>query len=356
MMNNATKENKRINKMTIGTTIGKNDNFVYLGRDTEREAEARSAGNRNPMVKALCRRCGSIKTYQLNNLSSGATKTCGCGRKNTILNQLIAEYDRRINDKDEIQAKTPNKNKVIPTEERAGNAQYRDEEENLIELDKLDDSIVDIQDPNMRAKVNAALNDAVTYILFKGEGVERRVLARGRDEAWIKGELAKDPTIAKTLRDTAYVCGGKILGKTLDHIGENQLKSSDLATECEYNGYMAFVHEEYDGVGHNNNPKTRDRDEAVILDCIDCNLGVFKISTQLPAFKGRQSETILAVRQYALNMIRANMAHNANVGFNERPVVINVNRRGAIQEVVNEDGKLAYKTIGRISDIIAACC
>lgn len=362
-MKATTKKNNtiRVNDMPIGTLIGYNNNFGYLGRNAEKEAEIRATGHYCVMVDALCRRCGSKKTYRLNNLRSGATKTCGCGRKKNKdinLNQLIDDADRRIDDKAEIKADTPQKRKTVPTESETGNSQYRDAEEigGLIELENLDNAITGIENPEARQKAEKYLNDCVTRISFKGEGVEKVVLARGKDEDWIKTELSHDPTIAKTLRDTAYVADGKILGKTLDHIGENQLKSSDLATEVECDGYMALVHEEYDGCGHESNQKTIERDEAVMLDCINYNLGVLRIATQLPAFHNRDAETVLAVRQALLNAIRANVAYNAKVGANERPVVVKVTRRGAVEEVVIENGKLAYKKIGRISDFIATCC
>ena len=274
---------------------------------------------------------------------------------NVDLNKLIADADRRIDKKAEIKADAPKKRKVVPTE---CEDQYRDAEENgtMTVLDVNPEKALVAIETHVAPDKAAHFNDTTVYITFEGNGVERKVKAHGKDEIWIKTELSHDEAIAETIRDMAYVSGSEILGKTLDHIGENQTKYSDFATEVEYDGRMAFVHEEYDGLNHIHNAKTIKRDNVVMMDCIKYNLGVLRISTQWSAFKNRNSEAVLSIRQALLNIIRANVAYNAKMGRNERPVVFNVTRFGVVEAIVIENGELKRHKMGPVSKFIATCC
>lgn len=57
--------------------IHKGDRYNRLSIIEEVESEFTSGGNKKRMVKAECE-CGTVKTYQLNELRTGKTKSCGC--------------------------------------------------------------------------------------------------------------------------------------------------------------------------------------------------------------------------------------------------------------------------------------
>lgn len=298
--------NKRVNELNRGDLIGYDGNFVYLGRNAEKEAEARAAGHNYTMVDASCRRCGSVKAYNLGNIKSGNTKTCGCGRKKTVnLNKLIADIDREFDDRAKIQENNPHKGYVI--------------------------------------------NGAVP------NGLAVSVMARGEAERWIKGLILQDPEEAAAMRYAAYIADGELFGQTKDHYGDGQAKFADNRTVMVFDGINADVYEEYDGHGHNyDNPSTRDKN--VDFGCATHNKGLFRISTKTPAFKNRDAEAVMALRQFAMNRIRQNVVHNIKVGFNELPTLIRVSKKRGIEEGVACDGDVLWTKIADISAILAARC
>lgn len=296
----------RINKMPIGALIGHNNNFVYLGRDLEAEAAARAAGHTCVKVNASCRRCGSVKTYYLNNLRSGNTKTCGCGRKKAIdTNKLIADLDRKFDDRAQIQENNPHKCQIISAEAPDG-------------------SIVS-------------------------------TMGHGNDEIWIKGQIMQDPAEAAAMRYAAYVADDELFGQTLNHFGDGQTKFADNRTVVEHDGFNVEVYEEYDGPNHSYN-RPSPRDAKVEIGCVTHNKGIFRISTRVAAIQERDGKAFMALRQFALNKIRDNIVHNFQVGFNEKPTAIRVSKRRGIEEGIACEGKMLWCKMADISDVLAACC
>jgi hypothetical protein len=302
----ATNNNVRINKMQIGTLLGDNNNFVYMGRDTEAEAKLRAAGRPSTMVKTLCRRCGSIKTHRLNNIRAGYIKTCGCGRKKVInTNQMIADLDRKFDDRAKIQENNPHKCYVLTAE------------------------------------------------IPDGPAVS--TMARGQDELWIKGLIMQDPQEAAAMRYAAYIADGELFGQTKTYFGDGQTKFADNRSVMEVNGVDVDIYEEYDSANHSYN-RPSPRDKNIEFGCATNNKGLFRISTALPAIKERNAEAFLAIRQYAVNKIRHNVAHNIVVGFNELPTLIRVSKKNGIEEGVACEDAVKWTKIADIDAILATNC
>lgn len=296
-------KNERINKMNMGALIGYEKNFVYLGRNEEKEAELRANGRYRTMVKAACRRCGSTKTYDLGNLRSGNTKTCGCGRKkNAAVNKAIADADHRIDDRAEIQEKNPHKCYTVTGETSDGR---------LVSM-----------------------------------------MARGETERWIKDLIMQNPDEAAAVRYAAYVAEDDIFGQTLNHFGDGQTKFADNRTVVQRDGFNVEVYEEYDGTNHSYN-KPSNRDKNVEIGCVTHNKGIFRISTNVAAIKDKDEKAFMAIRQFALDRIRDNVVHNFQVGFNEKSVAIRVSKRYGIEEGREVEGKMLWCSIAKISDVLA---
>ena len=297
---------KRVNKLNPGDLIGYNGNFVYLGRDAAAEAADRAAGHNYVKVKASCRRCGSVKTYFLNDIRSGATKTCGCGRKKTIdLNKLLADIDRQFDDRAKIEENNPHKCHMISAEV-----------------------------PN---------------------GPTVSVMARGMDELWIKGLIMKDHNEAAAIRYAAYTADGELFGQTKSHFGDGQAKFADNRSVVVIDGVETEVYEEYDGNNHSyRHPSPRDKN--IELGCATNNKGLFRISTALPEIQERNEEAFLAIRQFAVNKLRHNIAYNSKVGFNELPTLMRVSKRYGIEEGVACESCVKWTKVADISDILATRC
>ena len=222
--------------------------------------------------------------------------------KNIDLNKLLADADRKIDDKSEIQTRNPHKRGVISAD---------------------------------------------------GPDYHVTMQVHGMDELWIKNLLLSDPEIAKNVKDTAYAVGDSIFGKTADYIGDCLAKYADFRTVSEVDGKVVDVYEEFDSNSHRIKHPTA-RDIQVELGCASNNKGLLRMSTYLKAFRNRDAETVLAIRKFAMGRIQHNIIHNFEVGRNELPTVMRVTNQRGIEEAIAQDGQIVWTHVAKVSDFMAA--
>lgn len=379
---------KSISDLRLGDRIGKGG-FVFIQRNRERDRIDRDNGRNQLYIDAACPFCGNVKTYRHSYLKDGKITSCGCmlgkhGHYKHIPQRIDDGYGNIVyeagyemnfgwvydgeagmdtygNRTVSVHSKWVKDDKAIlpikeldPIQNAHGIMMFSRWANSFIDANQIDVRTLLIETQNLGNEIIASRTRKYNnskIISVNGDGYSVSVKAVGDDEQWIKSVLLNNPNIAKHVKNTVYMANSGLFGQTTNTIGDCVAKYADFKTSVQRQGRTLEVYEEFDGVNHPQKIMS-ERDQAVVVGCLEHNKGLLKLATTLRAFKERDEYAILKLRNFALKHIKQNIMSNMELGENKYSTVIRISPFYDIEEAVLINGTVQWNPIEKISSIV----